>query len=85
MKFQVTMKDPDSLYDCIDDAVTADLKNDISLNDEEREAIGEVRQKRARDVAAKWFRYGEYLTVEIDTDAGTATVLPAGIVPQRSL
>lgn len=28
--------------------------------------------------AAKWVKYGEYVTIEFDTDAGTATVVPAG-------
>jgi len=37
--------------------------------EEEREAVEEK--------CAKWFRYGECVTIEVDTDAGTAVVLPA--------
>lgn len=31
----------------------------------------------ARKAIAKWVEFGEYLTVEIDTDEETCTVLPA--------
>lgn len=45
------------------------------------DAIAEAAQDEdekmdAKRAAEKWFKYGEYLTVQIDTDAGTATVLP---------
>lgn len=29
-----------------------------------------------KELCKKWFEYGEYLTVEIDTDAKTCTVVP---------
>lgn len=74
MKFKVTMKDPDTLSDAIDDAVKDDLKKIEGLSDDDREALAYGRRKEAGDVAAKWFRYGEYVTVEIDTEARTAIV-----------
>lgn len=77
MKFKVTMKDPDSVGDAISDAVTVDLNKIEGLDRDDRDALFDTRQAAAQKVASKWFRYGEYLTVEIDTDAGTATVLPA--------
>lgn len=74
MKFKVSMKDPDTLDDAISDAIEV---TDVALMDgEEREAVKEIRMKKAREIAAKWFQYGEYLTVEIDTEAGTCTVVP---------
>jgi hypothetical protein len=51
MKFRVTMKDPDTLNDAIEEAVE-------------------------KQMCGRWFGYGEYLTVEIDTDAKTCTVIP---------
>jgi hypothetical protein len=30
----------------------------------------------AREVAEKWFEYGEYVTIELDTKKGTAEVVP---------
>ena len=68
------MKDPDTLHDAIADAVHADTE---SITDEdERTAVKEVRSDKFRAVARKWFKWGEYLTVEIDTDAQTCTVVP---------
>lgn len=76
MKFQVTMKDPDSLHDAIDEAVKQDLSTVVGLDDEDKESIAEIRADRVREIAERWFEYGEYLTVEIDTEAKTCTVLP---------
>jgi len=76
MKFKVTMKDPDTLYDAINDAVD-DLKIE-GLSNEELEAIKEPRKEAIRELCSQWFEYGEYLTVEIDTEAKTCTVLKQG-------
>lgn len=77
MKFRVTMKDPDALDDPIDDAVkeAPDLAN---LPEDERELLQEHRKVSLREIASRWFEYGEYLTVEIDTDAKTCTVVEVG-------
>jgi len=72
----VTMKDTDVLYDAIEDAVRIELA-ESGLDEEEQEAIQEIRREKYGNVASKWFRYGEYLDVEIDTDAQTIKVLGA--------
>lgn len=74
MKFKVQMKDPDTLYDAIEDAIKAETES--VTDEEEREAVQEVRGKKVRALCAKWFEYGEYLTVEIDTEATTCVVVP---------
>ncbi len=74
MKFKVSMKDPDTLHDAITDA----LKGDLTLrgfDPEELEAVTEVRRRKLEDVCSTWFKYGEYLTVEVDTDERTCTVV----------
>lgn len=76
MKFKVQMKDPDTLHDAIADAVEEEMTLEGLTDPEERESILELRKERAQKVAAKWFQYGEYLTVEIDTDAATCVVVP---------
>ena len=76
MKFTVSMKDPDTLDDAIADAVKSAVNEMPDLDDEEREAVQEKRQGTIRELASKWFEYGEYLRVEIDTVAKTCTVLP---------
>jgi hypothetical protein len=73
MKFRVTMKDPDTLHDAVIEAVNASLAVEIA-DQEERDALADIRIKKIQDLAGKWFEYDEYLTVEIDTEAGTCTV-----------
>lgn len=77
MKFQVQMKDPDTLDDAIHDAIKGQLK-EIGINDSvEIEALKEVRHEKISKICSEWFRYGEYLTVEIDTEEKTCVVVKA--------
>lgn len=75
MKFKVQMKDPDVLGDAINEAVSESVAT-LSNDAEEREAVAEVRRDAIQTLCHKWFEYGEYLTVEIDTEAGTCVVVP---------
>ena len=72
MKFQVTMKDADTLHDSIVEAVAGTVGD---MPEDEKEVIMEIRIEKAENVARKWFQYGEFLTVEIDTEAKTRVVL----------
>lgn len=76
MKFRVTFKDPDGPLDCIEDAAKGWAATIEGLSDKERKSIAESRQDYLNDFAGKWLRYGEYVTIEFDTDAGTAVVVP---------
>jgi hypothetical protein len=77
MKFTVTFKDPDGPYDSIEEAARESLAAVDGLSEEERDELIETRAKGLREQTRKWFKYGEYVNIEIDTEAGTATVLPA--------
>lgn len=74
MKFKITMKDPDTLHDATMDAVTADIAKIEGLSKADREALFETRMDAAREVTRLWFKWGEYVTIEVDTEAKTATV-----------
>lgn len=74
MKIRVTMKDPDTLDDAVREAASESVAG-IAIDASEREALAEVRYDRLRESCGKWFKYGEYLTVEIDTDADTCVVI----------
>lgn len=74
MKIKVTMKDPDTMYDAVQDAVTAEVKA-MGLSADEAESLIELRTTKERAKMDKWFEYGEYLAVEFDTEAMTATVI----------
>lgn len=75
MKFRIAMKDPDALYEAINEAVTKDVVDNFKIDEDEQNAIIDMRKKKVGELCSKWFEYGEYLTVEIDTDAGTCTVV----------
>lgn len=80
MKFRVSMKDPDTLYDAIAEAVRSELKQ-LGLDQDELELLEESRFKKVSDICDQWFRYGEYLEVEIDTEAKTCVVVPPRVSP----
>jgi hypothetical protein len=42
------------------------------------EGLEEGEAEEVRRACKKWVEYGECLTVEVDTEAGTCVVLPAG-------
>ena len=72
MRIEVTMKDPDTLYDSINEAVD-DLKID-GISETELEAVKEKRKEEIRELCGKWFEYGEYVTLIIDTEKETCIV-----------
>jgi hypothetical protein len=74
MKFRVAFKDPDALIDAIDEATA---KGEFpGLEEEEAQAVQEIRKENVRELCLRWFEFGEYLTVEIDTEAKTCIVVP---------
>lgn len=75
MKIRVMLKDPDTMHDAVDDAFKRLDKPDGVEADEWAE-IRETRARAAKEkISDKWMDYGEYLTVEFDLDAMTATVV----------
>lgn len=74
MKIRVTMKDPDGVSDAIMEAAQRSVAG-MKLSDDEREQLEETRREKIGEQLQKWFEYGEYLEVDIDLEAGTATVV----------
>jgi len=74
MKFKVQMKDPDALIECINDAIEKELEQ-VDLSSEEIDLIREIRVEKVISICKRWFEYGEYITVEIDTENETCTIL----------
>ena len=75
MKIRVTMKSPDALSDAIGDAV--ERMRYIAGNSNDEDFDSRDARDELYDECSKWFTYGEYLTVEIDTETGEAVVIPA--------
>ena len=76
MKFKVTLKDPDGFSDGINDAVKRALSGTTFFWEKDADSVYESRRKTIRLGIEKWVEYGEYITIEFDTTAGTATVVP---------
>jgi hypothetical protein len=74
MKIRVTFKDPDTVHDCVRDAVNASVGDIASKR--ERDAVIDVRVDEAMEAIGHWVEYGDYIDVEFDTEAMTATVVP---------
>lgn len=75
-KIRVTFKDPDVVHDAIYDYVSEQL-GASDLDDDEKEAVREIREEKLAEQLKKWVMYGEYIKIEFDLEAGTAVVLPA--------
>ena len=75
MKIRITMKDPDGVYDSIQRVVDMALPEGLPEN--ACDGLKRLRRGLAEEAASKWIEYGEYITVEIDTDANTCVVVPA--------
>jgi hypothetical protein len=73
MKFKITLKDPDGYSDSVDRAVGESLE-DMDADPDEIDACNEIRTEKVHESLEKWFSYQEYLTIEVDTVAGTAVV-----------
>lgn len=74
MKFQVQFKDPDVVYDAARDAARENMPEGIESD--EVEALLDGRTEKLTDFASTWIKYGEYITVEFDTEAKTCVVIP---------
>ena len=68
------MKDPDGVYDSVMEAAKESVQEAQGLEDSEKEELVESRKDGLLDKIKKWFAYGEYVTIEIDTTKVTATV-----------
>lgn len=73
MKFKVTMKDPDGVFDSVRYAAWLDVQP-LGLPEDEAEILAKEREEKINKLLSKWFSFLEYITIEIDTDTGTATV-----------
>ena len=58
------------MRDAVDDEVA-----ELDVDDDEREMIVDSRLEKAWEALSPWVRYQECVTLEFDTEAGTATIL----------
>ena len=76
MKILIYLKDPDAVSDALDEAVRNSILPLMGvLSKEELDQLAETRMDEIGNKIEKWVKYGEYITVEIDTDLRTARVV----------
>lgn len=75
MKIQITFKDPDAVSNAIQDHVAHDVRS-LLLDRNDALMVEAIRTEKANEALTPWIRGGEYLEVEFDTEAKTATVIP---------
>ncbi len=69
MKFTVTFKTPDAVLQALEQTL-------IPAICQEEESLRAYRIEELEEFAAKWVRHNEYIDIEFDDVANTATVLP---------
>ncbi len=77
MKIKISFKTPDAVSNAIADAFGTEATDphgdSVTVIDDDVYEKAEAAREKLR----KWVMYGEYITIEFDLEAGTATVLPA--------
>lgn len=82
MKFRATFKTPDAVEEPAAEAAAAEARRQFRTFDPPESAVTfeEVREDLLSECdgfAKRFVRYGELVTIEFDTVAETATVIPA--------
>ena len=75
MKIQIKLRDGDSIKYYTSKQCEQSVAN-IDLTNSERQLLTHIRENDVNENLAKWIECGEYVRIEFDLDAGTATVLP---------
>ena len=76
MKFKVTFKNQDGFWDSVEDAVEESLSGNTFFSEKEAAATYDARRDIIQDVIRKYVAFEECITIEFDTTAVTATVVP---------
>lgn len=75
MKISITLKDPDGFYESVREAVENEVAKLSGLSEDEKDELIESRKESVFEDLGKWVEYNEYVTIEFDTEAQTATVI----------
>lgn len=76
MKLTVYIKDPDGFSEAVRIAAEKFAKDIPGIDADERESIRERREEKLFDAMERWVEFNECVTIEFDTEAGTAVVVP---------
>ena len=74
MKFKITLKDPDGFWEAVTETVESNIGEIKGLSSDEVEKLVDSRRDETFEAISEWVKFNEYITIEFDTEAGTATV-----------
>ena len=74
MKFKITFKTPDAVDMAIEEAINTETASIVE--ETEYYQVSEDLDIEAYNLTEKFDKYGELITVEFDTEKGTAIVVP---------
>lgn len=79
MIINITMKTPDAMADTICEAALNEMnfESPDEMEYEDRETYDNMIEAQ-ENILRQWFRWGEYLDIQFDTEAKTAIVMKAG-------
>lgn len=80
MKIIIKLKDPDGVYESIQQIADQEVEKLVEASNGLLKA-GDVEDtvgEKIREMTRSFVEYGEYVTIEIDTDTNTARVLKRG-------
>ena len=72
------MHDPDALEEAVIHAARKEVAAVRDINAKEIDLLVANQVDSTLHLCRRWFRHGEYLQVEIDTDMETCTLIPVG-------
>jgi len=73
MIINITLKDPDGVYESIQYASRREMPEGLSVKDQEQ--LEASRHLKIAAALKPWIEFGEYVRLQIDTEAKTATVI----------
>lgn len=76
MKIKIQFKDPDAPYDAIRESAKEQIAAIKGISEDEAESLIDKRHDQIEENLKKWIAFGEYITIEFDTEAKTAIVVP---------
>lgn len=80
MKIVIKLKDPDGIYESIQEVVDKEVEKVVEASNgllnagDVKETVGD----KIRDMTKSFVDGGDYVTIEIDTDTNTARVVKRG-------
>lgn len=79
MQFDISFKSPDAVYYAVEEEISQLRPPEAELEEFEgyedpTTAWREAKAEELKEFVSKWVRYGENVTIEFDTEKGTATV-----------